>query len=482
MTPSARFIAVAILAGATFTVHTQDRSDQGGDRSAPATLILDKAETIEFTTDEGTWMSLDVSPDGRTIAFDLLGDIYTLPVDGGTAKRIIGGMSFDSQPKFSPDGKTIAFLSDRSGVENLWLADADGSNPRAVTKDRPTSDAPEKMSSPSWTRDGRYLLVSKSRPPDPGAHGIFLYDKDGGSGIRIGSAPPPPPDPDSPEPPRPPRNRLGAVASPDGRFIYYAERTGNFSYNVRFPLWQIVRFDRETGDTATITNAQGSAMRPVLTPDGKLLVYATRFETQTGLRVRNLETGDERWLIYPVTRDDQESVASRDTMPGYAFMPDGRSLVVPIGGKIQRVDFESGRASVVPFTAKVEVDIAARLLFENKLDDGPTLRARLIRWPKISPDGRRAVFSALNKLWIMDLPGGAPKRLTTTSAEAGNVGEFMPTWSPDGQSIAFATWSKDGGNLFRVAAAPPASPNVCRATPRTTPNPCTRLTERRSCI
>ena len=110
------------------------------------------------------------------------------------------------------------------------------------------------------------------------------------------------------------------MASPDGRFVYYAERRGLFSYNVRFPLWQIHRFDRETGDTATTTNAQGSAMRPVLSPDGKLLVYATRYETQTGLRVRNLESGEERWLIYPATRDDQESVASRDTMPGNAMI------------------------------------------------------------------------------------------------------------------------------------------------------------------
>ena len=155
----------ALVVAASWAVHTQDRQDSSEKPAAPAGLILEKSETIEFTTDEGTWMSLDVSPDGRTIAFDLLGDLYTLPIDGGTATRIAGGMSFDSQPKFSPDGKTIAFLSDRSGVENLWIANADGSNPRAVTKDRPTQDRPEYMLSPSWTADGQYLLVSKSRPP-----------------------------------------------------------------------------------------------------------------------------------------------------------------------------------------------------------------------------------------------------------------------------------------------------------------------------
>jgi Tol biopolymer transport system component/imidazolonepropionase-like amidohydrolase len=454
-------VCAALVAAAPLAVRTQDRqerSDQENDRRPPATLVLDKAETIEFTTDEGTWMSLDVSPDGRMIAFDLLGDIYTLPIEGGTAKRILGGMSFDSQPKFSPDGRSIAFLSDRSGVENLWVADADGANPRAISKDRLTSDAPQSMCSPSWTADGEYLLVSKSRPPER-THGVFLYDKNGGTGVRVGSAPAPPPDPDQSQgPPRQDPNRLGAVASPDGKFIFYAQRTGLFSYNVRFPLWQIHRFDRDTGEDATITNAQGSAMRPVLSPDGKLLVYATRFDGQTGLRIRNLETGDERWLMYPVTRDDQESIATRDTMPGYAFMPDGKSMLVPINGKIQRVDVEGGRATLIPFTAKVEAEIASRLLFENKIDDGPTVRAKLVRWPALSPDGKRLVFTALNRIWIMNAAGGKPERLTRPAGDAEKAGEFMPTWSPDGKFVAFVTWAKDGGHLYRVAAAPGSAP------------------------
>jgi Tol biopolymer transport system component len=149
-------VGTALVVIAPFAVHTQDRQQPADDRpERPTTLILESAETIEFTTDEGTWMSLDVSPDGRTIAFDLLGDLYTLPIAGGAAKRIAGGMAFDSQPKFSPDGQTIAFLSDRSGVENLWIANADGSNPRQVTKDRPTQDRPESKLSPSWTPDGQ---------------------------------------------------------------------------------------------------------------------------------------------------------------------------------------------------------------------------------------------------------------------------------------------------------------------------------------
>ena len=410
-------------------------------------LPLEVAEVLEFEVEEGTWMSLDVSPDGKTLVFDLLGDIYTLPIEGGAATRIVGGTSFESQPRLSPDGRTIALLSDRSGVENLWLVDADGSNPRAVSKDKETKSRPQLMASPSWTTNGEYLLVSRSRPPER-TYGLFLYHRDGGAGARVG--PPPPKDePPSPgQPPIQPPNKMGAVASPDGRYLYYAERRGAFNYNAQFPIWQIVRFDRETGETATVTNAQGSALRPLLSPDGNSLVYASRFRTGTGLRVRDLETGAERWLHYPVTRDDQESRATRDTMPGYAFMPDGKSLVLSVGGKIHRLDFATGESRLVPFTAKVAAEIGPRVHFRGRVDDSDRVRARVIRWPAPSPDGTRLAFSAFNHVWIASLPGGAsPSRLTKLE-----TAEFMPTWSPDGRTVAFVTWSTEGGHIYRAAA------------------------------
>ena len=440
-------VALLLVIPGTVGTQQQDDADKKPEDKTAKKLILEHAETVTFTTDEGTWMSLDVSPDGKSIAFDLLGDLYVLPASGGEARRIVGGMSFESQPRFSPDGKHIAFLSDRSGVENLWIANADGSDPKAVSTDSTTSDRPQVMSSPAWAPDGEYLIVSKQRAPEP-TFALFLYHRGGGTGLRIGSAPPPPPNPDNPGPPPPPaKNRLGGVVSPDGRFIYYTERNGSFSYNVRFPLWQVIRFDRETGDTATITNAQGSAMRPVLSPDGRHMVYATRFETGTALRARDLVTGDERWLVHPVTRDDQESRASRDTMPGYAFMPDGQSLVVPIDGRIKRVDFATGAVSDIPFSAKVEAEIGPRVYFENRIDDGDTVKVRLVRWPALSPDGKRVAFTALNRLWTMELPSGTPRRLTNLAE-----GEFMPAWSPDGRHVAFVTWSPEGGNIYRVSA------------------------------
>lgn len=426
-------LSLGVLAQEQQPADEKDKKDEG--------LPLKPDGNIEFTTDEGTWMSLDVSPDGQTIIFDLLGDIYTLPITGGEAKRIIGGFSFESQPRFSPDGKKIAFLSDRSGAENLWISDPDGSNPKAITKGRNLN-----YCSPSWTADGQYVLVS--RTSDSGSTYLpWMFHKDGGAGVRIGEGDPPTPEPGSDEPQRPRLNKRGVVASPDGKHFYYAQRTGAFSYNVVFPIWQIHRFDRETSETSAITNAQGSAMRPVLSPDGKKLIYATRHETKTGLRVRDLETGEERWLAHPVTRDDQESVASRDTMPGYTFMPDGRSLIVPVDGKIQRIDFETGKRSPIPFTVKIEAEIGPRVYFQSRIDDSPNVRVHLIRWTTLSPDGSKIAFNALNRIWTMDLPSGAPTRLTKSTD-----GEFMPTWSPDGRYVAYVTWSASGGQIFRMRA------------------------------
>ncbi len=447
---------VALAIAATLPLGAQQTPTTPAPAASAATtdaLVLKTEQTIEFDTDEVTWMSVDVSPDGRTVLFDLLGDLYTLPIEGGTARRIVGGLSFESQPTWSPDGRTIAFLSDRTGVENLWIADADGGNPRAVSRDRRTDDRPQIMTSPAWTPDGQYIVVSKSRPPDPGTFWLFMYHRDGGNGIRVGAPPPPQPSPDAAgPPPPPPPNRMGAAVSPDGRFIYYAQRTGTFTYNARFPLWQIHRHDRETGDVSQVTNAQGSAMRPVLSPDGRWLVYGTRHKTDTGLRIRNLETGAERWLAWPVTRDDQESRASRDTLPRYDFLPDGRSIVVPIAGKLQRIDVETGAKTPIPFTARVQAEVAARAYTPVRIDDGPQVRARLVRWPRLSPDGRRLAFSALNHLYVMDYPGGTPRRLT-----AADEGEFMPTWAPDGQSIVYVTWTAAGGHIKRVPVAGGAS-------------------------
>lgn len=434
---------VAALIVASPVAAQQDTAKARPDSSArPEGLPLVPTRNVTFTTHEGTWMSTDVSPDGRTIVFDLVGDLYTLPVGGGTAKRITSGTAFDGNPVWSPDGRTIAFISDRSGADNIWLVDADGSHPRALTKGDNTQ-----YLSPRWMPDGKYVVAAKS---SPNLFDLWLFHKDGGKGIKMTQTTPAPTVPFAPPAPN---NYTGPAPSKDGRWVYAAAKRGGWGYNLTSFDWQVVVYDRETGRTYARTNALGGAVRPVVSPDGKWLVYATRADTVTALRVRNLETGDEKTLAPKVQRDDMESRFTRDLMPGMSFTPDSKSLVAAYDGKIWRIAVPGGQATEIPFTAEVNQWMGPLARFEYPVNDS-TMIVRQVRGARPSPDGKRIAFTALDKLYVMDLPdgrtaAGKPRRLTTSGP---GTGEHMPVWSPDGRWITYVTWTEDGGNLWRTRA------------------------------
>ena len=397
-------------------------------------LPLQMSRNVNFETSEATWLSLDVSPDGKTIVFELLGDLYTMPISGGTATRITSGPGFDSQPRWSPDGKRIVFLSDRNGAENVWLSDPDGANGKALTKGTNNLYA-----SPEWTPDGKYIIVSRSTGVLGSVYELWLIHKDGGSGaamLRVQAGPNMPP----------PMNTLGAAFGKDPRYIWVSRHRGGFGYNLQYPLWQLAIYDRQNGRLFTQTDVFGSGMRPALSSDGKWLVYATRYDAETGLRLRDLTSGDEKWLAYPVTRDDQESRFTRDLYPGYSFTPDNQSVVVSYGGKIHRVAVPSGQVTEIPFTAKVDQQLGPMVHLPIRIDTGMVL-VRQIRNATPSPDGKRVAFSALDRLYVMDLPNGTPRRVTSDT-----VKEQVPAWSPDGQWLAYVTWTDEGGTLNKIKA------------------------------
>ncbi|MFN8571329.1 MAG: amidohydrolase family protein [Gemmatimonadaceae bacterium] len=408
-------------------------------KTAPnSDLPLVPTRPLTFTTDEGTWMSLDVSPDGRTVVFDLLGDLYTVPLAGGAATRISGGSGFDGQPRYAPDGKQIVFVSDRSGSENLWLIDADGRNPRPLTKGSGFAYV-----SPDWTPDGNYVVTSKGA----GTLDLWMIHKDGGAGFKLTGQAPAAGGGGAPGGGGGPNHFMGANVSPDGRYIYTNARTGGAQYNQMLgSAYQIYMYDRETGRNFSRTQNLGAGMRPAVSPDGQWLAYASRKMAVTGLKLRNLVTGDERWLLTQIQRDDMESRASRDALPGYAWTPDSREIVIAHHGKIWRVDVSTGKETAVPFTAQVDLMLGELAHFDYEMNDS-VLTVRQIRGARPSPDGKQLVFSALDKLWMLDLPNGAPRRLTTSTE-----GEHSPTWSPDGKFIAYVTWTEDGGDIYRVAA------------------------------
>lgn len=404
-------------------------------------LPLQPTRSIAFETDEGTWMSVDRSPAGGRIVFDLLGDLYTLDPDGGRAVPIVRGLGFDTQPTYSPDGQWIAFVSDRSGAENLWIVRPDGSGPRQVSFGADDSV----LTSPAWSPDGRALYVSRFLW-SVNDYELWRYGLDGTETLIVpakteaGGR----------------QSSLGAVASPDGRSLYFARRTGDEDA-AGVDLWSIVRRDLADGSERTLLPEPGvpgrrpypgTYFRPALSPDGRLLAYATRFGGQTGLRLRDLGTGEDRWLALPIEADQLHAQSWQDLVPRYAFTADGQALLLSREGRLERLPLAGGGAAPIPFVAPVELALGPLTRQDIRQDTGP-VRARLIQAPVPSPDGARLAFSALGGLYVMPLEGGAhPRRL-----DIGDAPAFHPAWSPDGRHLAYVTWTaREGGQVWIVPA------------------------------
>ncbi|MEP7243845.1 MAG: hypothetical protein ABI885_09175, partial [Gammaproteobacteria bacterium] len=396
---------------------------------AGQTLPLKPTRRIAFDTDEGTWMSVDLSPDGRRIVFDLLGDLYSLDAAGGQATPITRGLAFDTQPAYSPDGQWIAFVSDRSGAENVWVSHPDGTQPRQVS----FGDDDTPLVSPAWSADGQSLYVSRFLW-SLNSYELWRYGLDGSEAlvVPIKSA-------SGPE-----LATLGAAVTPDGQQVYFARHVdGDDASGV--PNWAIVRRDIESGKEETLIPAPpgpgrraypGTYFRPALSPDGKQLAYATRFQGQTGLRVRDLTSGDDHWVAFPIEHDQLQAQSWQDIVPRYTFTRDSKALILSRNGKLERLPLSDGASVPIPFSASVDIQLGPLTRVTVKQETGP-VRARLIQTPVQSPDGKTLAFSALGHLYLMPLDGRSkPRRLTK-----GDVPEFHPSWSPDGRDLVFVTWT-----------------------------------------
>ena len=418
-------LQASLLLCAPLTLHAQE-SDLDPDRGLP----LEPARWAEFTTSEGTWISLDVSPDGQTIVFDMLGDLYAMPISGGTAVRLTEGMGHDMQPRFSPDGERIVFVSDRSGDNNVWLMPAAGGEPTQLSK-----GVGSRFLSPDWVPDGDYIVVSRAAPRS-GLEKLWLYHVDGGTGLEMVGGPGG-------------MRLMGPAIDSEGRYVWHSQRNGTWSYNAILPQYQLWVYDRQTGTRTPMTNRYGSAFRPTLSPDGVWLAYGSRHDADTGIRLRQLDSGEEHWLAHPVQRDDQESTANMDVLPGYSFTPESDALVISYGGGIWRVPVDGSDPTEIPFTVNARVAVGPEVSFEYPIEDTPTFIVKQIRNARPSPDGSRIVFTALDRLYTATLPDGVPERLTDEE-----IGEFEPIWSPDGSSVAYVTWDDDAGDghIKRVSA------------------------------
>lgn len=391
---------------------------------------------VAFTTTEGTWISLDVSKDGRTIVFELLGDIYAMPIEGGRARPVLTGRAFQSQPRYSPDGTQLVYVSDETGSDNIWIANADGTGARAVTR-LPRSG----MLSPAWTPDGQSIVLTVADYFGARTAELWSYHVATGEGRRLVentngaptllvSAPAPGP--------------YSAWPSPDGKQVWFASVTPRSHLSRGGPLSMLMHVPAAGGPAVPIPVEGMPAMKPMLSPDGKHLVYGTVREGRTGWKVRDLGTGAERWLAGQVDRHQLEARASRDVMPNAAFTPDGRYLLAAYRGKVHRIGVADGSVTEVPFTADVNLVVEPTLRTAQRVDTG-VVRARRLQQVASGPGGVVAV-SALARIWITDSSARTPRRLTHTE----RAREFMPAFSPDGRWVAFVTWDESGGAVWKA--------------------------------
>lgn len=403
-----------------------------------------KSTSIE--TDELTWSSLDVTPDGKTIVFDMLGDIYQVPISGGDATSLTQDFAWNIQPAVSPDGKKIAFISDRGGISNLWVMNIDGTDLKKIGEDDNNI-----IHSPSWTPDGQYIATMKgimSRRSIPAGE-IWLYHHSGvnnsaGKGLKVikragGN--------------KEQNNISDPSFSPDGKYMYYTQSTSagsGFSYN-RDPLkgiFAVKRYDMAKGESETYVSGTGGAVVPVPSPDGKYLAFIRRVTHKTALFLKNIDDGTEKAIYLDLERDMQEGFGSEGYFAYYDWTPDSNHIVFWTAGKLNKIDVKTREVTAIPVSVKADVQYAEPLKFPVEVAP-EKFDTKLHRWSQKSPDGSKILFQALGKLYVKDIASGETKRLTQQNEHD----EFYPRFSHDGNQIVYTTWNDVDLGAVRTIAA-----------------------------
>ncbi len=407
---------------------------------------------VQFTTTEGTWLNLDLSPDGKSIVFDMLGDIYQMPISGGKATPLRQGIAWEVQPRFSPDGKRILFTSDAGGGDNIWTMKADGSDAKQVTK-----EDFRLLNNAVWMPGGDYFIARKhfTSGRSLGAGEMWMYHVSGGEGLQLTERKNDQQDVNEPS------------VSPDGRYVYFSEDQypgGFFQYNKdpNSQIYGIRRYDRQEGKLEDIITGPGGACRPQISNDGTKLAFIRRVRTQTTLWVHDLKTGQEYPLFDQLSKDQQEAWAIFGTYPGFDWMPTDNEIVIYGLGKIWRVPVmlgaeKPGRVVEIPFSVDVDMKVAETVRPKQKAWEEKT-EGKVVRGTATSNDGKTIVFNFCGYLHSMDLSsgevsvitGGSINSIETRRAIYGsNVSskqypfEFEPSYSQDGNKLVYVTWDDE---------------------------------------
>lgn len=403
---------------------------------------------VPLDTDEGTWLSLDLSPDGQTIVFDLLGDLYTMPAagspDGSQVKCIAEGLQWDMQPRFSPDGAEIAFVSDRTGAndkggDNIWVMKADGSNPRQITK-----ESFRLFTQPTWSPDGQYIVARKhfTSRRSLGAGEMWMFHASGKTdGLQLTAKTSEQKDTGEP-----------AMSLWHGApALYYSyDATGGSSFEYDKDsnpgIYAINRLDLTTQKSETVVAGPGGACRPLPSPDGSKLAFVRRVRYQTSLFIIDLKSGETRQVYDALERDNQETWAVHGVYPNMAWAKDGKSIVLYAKGKIRRLDLATGQASIIPFRVTNPRKIAEAIRFPVQVAPkeavGGQFDVKMMQNVAVSPKGDKVLFQALGHIYTADFKDNQVSQPKPVPMPV-NEFQFYPAWAPDGQSIVYVAWNDE---------------------------------------
>lgn len=400
---------------------------------------------VKISTNETTWSSLDISPDGKHMVFDMLGDIFIVDAKGGKAIALTQDFAWNIQPSISPDGTKIAFISDRDGLSNAWIMDINGANLRQVTKEKINL-----IHAPKWSPDSQYIVVTKgivSARSIPAGE-IWLFHHTGGTGIAIKER----------ENGRIEQQNIADPAfSPNGQYIYYTQNISpgsQFAYN-RDPLtsiFAIVRYNRETGTEERYISGTGGAVVPTPSPDGKHVAFIRRVKNKTVLFLKDIETGLEEPLFFDLERDMQEGFGSEGYFAYFDWTPNSENIVFWTGGKFRSINVQSQDLTTLNVEVETTMSYAESLRF--KVDVAPdNFDVKAVRWAQKSPDGKSILFQALGKLYLHDIKSGKAERLTKQDAKQDDHDEYYPRYSHNGRRIVYTTWNDETLGAIRVVSA-----------------------------
>ncbi|HHZ98163.1 MAG TPA: hypothetical protein EYN68_01080 [Candidatus Marinimicrobia bacterium] len=381
-----------------------------------ATFSFAQTKKVTFTAKEGTWMSMDVSPDGETLAFDLLGHIYLMSAQGGKAKPITEGTSWNMFPRFSPDGKKILLTSDRSGSDDLWVHNLASGEMENI------SDMELPVHQGTWSQDGRHVfgtaLNLKVRHP------VYMFNLYGSKQEII-----------------PPGTRAPVIhfeMHPSNGLIYFEHGDGGlYSSGDR-----IKTYNTHTGVVEVYIDRPGGAANPSISPNGKKLAYIHRDDRQTVLVVHDLKTREEKVVSRRLDFDRQDSGSFYGSYPNMSWHTGGSEIFLSYDGGIHAVDIQSGKARKIEFEAPVDRDIKETIRFKVDVPQAEGV-TRSHRWSQSTPSG--ILFEALGDLYLKK--GSKVINLTKSKDH-----ETNPVYDSKSKLIYYASWNdKEMGAVYQMS-------------------------------